>query len=347
MSSGVTSEALAKLREPFPAADIEWRVQQAGKKRDGGYYAMVLAYVTNRAIMERLDEICGPENWRNEFRKAPEGGILCGLSVRVGDEWITKWDGAANTDIEAVKGGLSGAMKRAGVQWGIGRYLYNLDEDWARIHDRGSQRFSGNVNVSGGKKERATFKWDPPVLPDEFLPASERGRSAQGQRPQPPAQQQQPPARQPQQQRQQPRRTSQEQQAPAGQEDPACVRAQAEMAIDACTSVQQLETYWKREGGRFEALGIANDVVAYCREAKNRLIGGNGSGSAAEDGDAPKPWSEAQRKAIMAHYSKKGWGREERLADMADFLGREIDSFNALTAAEASQFIDALNNPPA
>ena len=345
MSSGVTSEALAQLREPFPAADIEWRVQQAGKKRDGSYYAKVLAYVTNRAIMERLDEVCGPENWRNEFRKAPEGGILCGLSVRVGDEWITKWDGAANTDIEAVKGGLSGAMKRAGVQWGIGRYLYDLEEGWAEIHDRGSQRFFGNVNAGGGKKERANFKWDPPVLPDKFLPASDRGRGTQGQRPQPPAQQQQPPARQPQQQHQQPRRQPQEQKpAPSGQEDPDRVRAQAEMVIDSCASVQQLEAYWKRQASRFEALGIANEVGVYCREAKNRLTGGNGS--ATEDAAAPKPWSEAQRKAIMAHYSKKGWGREERLADMTDFLGREIDSFNALTAAEASQFIDALNNPP-
>lgn len=346
--SSVTGEALAQLREPFPSRDIEWRVQQAGEKRVGsGFYAMVLAYVTNRAIQQRLDDVCGPGNWCNQFRKAPDGGVLCGISINVDGEWVTKWDGSDNSDFEAVKGGLSKAMKRAGVQWGIGRYLYDLEEGWANIHDNGANRFYGNVKTKEGGKRKASFKWDPPALPDEFLPASERGRGAQGQRPQPPAQQQQPPARQPQQQRQQPRRTPQDQQPPAGQEDPARVRAQAEMAIDACTSVQQLETYWKREGGRFEALGIANEVVAYCREAKNRLTGGNGSGSSAEAGDAPKPWSEAQRKAIMAHYSKKGWGREERLADMADFLGREIDSFNALTAAEASQFIDALNNPPA
>jgi hypothetical protein len=75
---------------------------------------------------------------------------------------VTKWDGAENTDIEAVKGGLSGAMKRAAVQWGIGRYLYDLDEGWANIHDRGRH--------SAKDKNNKWFKWDPPELPPWALP---------------------------------------------------------------------------------------------------------------------------------------------------------------------------------
>ena len=39
------------LNEPFPVEDIEWRIQQSGDK-NGKPWAMVLAYVTNRAIME-------------------------------------------------------------------------------------------------------------------------------------------------------------------------------------------------------------------------------------------------------------------------------------------------------
>ena len=112
---------LSKLKDCFESNDIEWRLQQCGKTKEGKIWGMALAYVTNRAIMNRLDEVCGPENWKNEFKAAPDGGILCGISIKIGDEWVTKWDGAENTDIEAVKGGLSGAMKRAAVQWGIGR----------------------------------------------------------------------------------------------------------------------------------------------------------------------------------------------------------------------------------
>jgi hypothetical protein len=152
------------LQDHFAADEIEWRVQQAGEK-NGRIWAIAVPYVTNRAIQSRLDEAAGPENWRNEFRPGPDGGVMCGLSIRVGDEWVTKWDGAENTDVEGVKGGLSGAMKRAAVQWGIGRYLYALDEAFARIHDNG--RFRGKLPERAGGR---AFRWDPPPLPPEVLP---------------------------------------------------------------------------------------------------------------------------------------------------------------------------------
>lgn len=122
------------LDEPFAAEDIEWRIQQSGKTRDGKLWAMVLAYVTNRAIMKRTDDVCGKAGWRNEYRDIPNnGGVECGISIKIDSEWVTKWDAAENTQVEAVKGGRSGAMKRAAVQWGIGRYLYNLEEGFAQI----------------------------------------------------------------------------------------------------------------------------------------------------------------------------------------------------------------------
>lgn len=55
------------LDEPFATEDIEWRIQQAGKRGET-VWAKVLAYVSNRAIMKRLDEVCGKAEWRNEYR---------------------------------------------------------------------------------------------------------------------------------------------------------------------------------------------------------------------------------------------------------------------------------------
>ncbi len=167
-------QELARLRDPFAPEDIEWRVQQAGEK-NGKPWARVLAYVTNRAIMDRLDEVVGPSNWRNEYREGPAGGVVCGLSILVTradgtSEWVTKWDGAENTDVEPVKGGLSNAMKRAAVQWGMGRYLYGLDEGWAKVHD-GGEHFAKT-------KEGKAFRWDPPTLPDWALP-KDRAASAE------------------------------------------------------------------------------------------------------------------------------------------------------------------------
>lgn len=158
-----------KIREPFPAKDIEWRIAQKGVGSNGKPWAKVLAYLTNRAIMQRLDDVVGPGNWRNEFKHL-EKAFLCGISIKVGDEWVTKWDGAQESQIEATKGGLSGAMKRAAVQWGIGRYLYDLTEGWADICDNGA-----NYVGKDDKNNVPAFKWNPPKLPTWALPSSANG----------------------------------------------------------------------------------------------------------------------------------------------------------------------------
>jgi len=119
---------LKKLDEYFTEMDIEWRIGRSGFKKDGEPWATALAYVTNRAIQNRLDEVCGKDGWKNEFKEWHDESQLCGISIKINDEWITKWDGADKTNFEATKGGLSDSMKRAAYQWGIGRYLYQLDE---------------------------------------------------------------------------------------------------------------------------------------------------------------------------------------------------------------------------
>jgi len=157
---------LEKLKDLFDPDDIEWRFQSSGTTNNNKPYAKVLAYVTNRAIMDRLDEVCGPENWANRFDKGPSGGIICGIAIKIGktgnySDWVEKWDGAENTDFEPIKGGLSNSMKRAAVQWGIGRYLYKLKENWATFNTNG--KFKGKV-------EGTWYAWNPPTLPDWAIP---------------------------------------------------------------------------------------------------------------------------------------------------------------------------------
>jgi len=139
---GVSPAQLASLADFFSAEDLEFRVGSVSKEKRRG---MALVYVTNRAIMDRLDEVCGPANWRNEYRPTandPSGeSITCGISILVqrpdgSAEWVTKWDGAQNTATEPVKGGMSAAMKRAAVQWGIGRYLYDMPTQWVALDER-------------------------------------------------------------------------------------------------------------------------------------------------------------------------------------------------------------------
>lgn len=165
-------DKLEALKRPFEAHEIEWRVQQSGVK-NGKPWAMVLAYVTNRAIMDRLDEVFGLTGWKNEFAPTPAiDGVMCGISIKHEGEWITKYDGAENTQIEAVKGGLSSSMKRTAVQFGIGRYLYHLESNFANVIE-GRQAGSKSAKA----KDPATgkdiwFNWLPPELPNFALPIS-------------------------------------------------------------------------------------------------------------------------------------------------------------------------------
>ena len=170
---------LSDLATPFAPTDIEWRVSRAGYGSTGkGLYCCVLAYITARAIEERLDAVCGPENWRNEEPRIFElqgkeirSAFAVGLSIRIEKEWVTKWDVAEPTNIEPAKGGFSGAMKRAGQQWGIGRYLYHLDEVFAETTETkpGSDRIWNWARLPKDKGG-AEYWWKTPGLPAWALP---------------------------------------------------------------------------------------------------------------------------------------------------------------------------------
>lgn len=159
---------LPRLADPFPPTDVEWKPGATTRDKSKG---LAMAYLTSRAVQQRFDDVCGPADWRNEFREGPGGGVLCGISVRVEREdgtaeWVTKWDGSDNSQVEAVKGGLSGSMKRAAVQWGVGRYLYDLPATWVRLDDRG--RFA-----------------ETPQIPRAFLPQGQGERASADPRPAP------------------------------------------------------------------------------------------------------------------------------------------------------------------
>lgn len=163
---------LARLAEPFPAEDIEWRVSRAGMGKKG-VYCHCIPFITARAVYSRLDDVCTPAGWRNEPPQIHElrtgvKMIVVGISIKVGDEWITKWDCSEPTNIEPAKGGFSGASKRAGAQWGIGRYLYYLDEAFAEVSDTGGKGW--NYAQLSEKHGRAEYYWRPPQLPAWALP---------------------------------------------------------------------------------------------------------------------------------------------------------------------------------
>jgi hypothetical protein len=155
------SDTLRKIEEalkaPFREWEYEWRVKSETKNGDK---VLVLCYVQARAVQNRLDEVMGIFGWQADYSAGPDGGVLCKLSLRNPDtgEWVHKGDGASNTEIEAVKGGISGALKRAASAWGIGRLLYDLTTTYAVLKDKGQHYH---------KTKNGQFKyWDSPRLPE-------------------------------------------------------------------------------------------------------------------------------------------------------------------------------------
>ena len=117
-----------QLSRPFPGDAVHWRAQTL---KGDGTAAMALAYIDARDVMRRLDEVCGPDGWSDSYTETAKGRLLCTISIKCGDVWISKSDGAGDTDVEGEKGAISDAFKRAAVKWGVGRYLYDMDAIWA------------------------------------------------------------------------------------------------------------------------------------------------------------------------------------------------------------------------
>lgn len=129
-----------KLSAPFPADVVQWRVGSVTKDKAKG---MALAYIDSRDVMKRLDDVCGPAGWQDDFVPMPNGTTCCRIGILIDGQWVWKGDGAGATgnvenDAEremAQKGGYSDAFKRAAVKWGIGRYLYDLDSPWVELDE--------------------------------------------------------------------------------------------------------------------------------------------------------------------------------------------------------------------
>lgn len=155
---------IKKLSEPFSPDKIHWRVGATS-----GEKGIALAFLDARDVMERLDEVCGPENWQCDYPHA-NGKTCCRIGIKIGDEWVWKSNGAGDTDIEGEKGAFSGAFKRAAVLWGVGRYLYDLDSPWVAVEKKGR---STVIKASELPRLNALLTGERPPPPAEKKPAPE------------------------------------------------------------------------------------------------------------------------------------------------------------------------------
>ncbi|MDO4245060.1 MAG: single-stranded DNA-binding protein DdrA [Deinococcus sp.] len=126
------SDVQKRLQAPFPAHMVSWKPASFNAERTR---AMLLAHVDARAVQDRLDAIC-PDDWRFEM-EVVQGAATPTIKGRLTVLGVTREDmGEASEGCSApYKAAASDALKRCAVQFGIGRYLYDLPRHWVDWDD--------------------------------------------------------------------------------------------------------------------------------------------------------------------------------------------------------------------
>lgn len=177
------TELVAKLRQPIP---YQWRVQSRNKDKTKAFCS---AFIDARQVMDVLDEHC-LYGWHSDFKEI-DGFIFAGIGIVTHDNDILwKWDCGARVENDekdqmyeqAGKSAASDAFKRAAVQWGIGRFLYDLDMKTIKcdqygnpVDDRGERvwdltKHFNQPNTSKPKPATETKQPEEPAGPQPLQP---------------------------------------------------------------------------------------------------------------------------------------------------------------------------------
>lgn len=159
------------LQSPFPIDDISWLPGATTKEKDK---CLALAYADLRAYQNRLDDVFGMD-WAVSY--TPWGDrIICHVTIN----GITR-SSTGEPDAQSNKSEIGGtaseaqAFKRACAMFGLGRYLYNLPQEWVP--------FDGRAITKDGKKQLdnmySRFLKSTPLMVDvstgEFLVTAQNG----------------------------------------------------------------------------------------------------------------------------------------------------------------------------
>src|SRR4051812_20086888 len=83
-----TNDNLAdRLAEPFDPSEVQFKPGAVSGNR-----ALALAYVSVRTIQDRLDAVVGVAGWKYSYQVLATGSVVCTLSLKLGDEWVSKMD---------------------------------------------------------------------------------------------------------------------------------------------------------------------------------------------------------------------------------------------------------------
>ena len=141
---------LKDLKKEIP---FKWKIQSFSYDKTK---CSCVAYIDARAVMDLLDDVCGPENWTNNYKDVM-GVMHGGIGILCGDTWVWKWDAGTESNMDKEKGQSSDAFKRAGVQWGIGRFLYRKEIIWLGYNEQKKHAIKPDGAILWSKEELSDY----------------------------------------------------------------------------------------------------------------------------------------------------------------------------------------------
>lgn len=136
---------LQALKQPMP---YKWRVQSFSKHKPE---ATCVAYIDARDVMDRLDEVC-VHGWERSHAEI-KGHIYSTVTIIMPEGGrISRTDCGTESETEAEKGESSDSFKRAAVNWGVGRFLYDLEIKRVPASDKKEQGKYPHVVDGNGKR---------------------------------------------------------------------------------------------------------------------------------------------------------------------------------------------------
>jgi hypothetical protein len=179
------SVILAQLGAPFSTNEIKWRV--AHTSRDGKRGA-VIPFADQRAYTDRLNKVVTPSGWTREYfvttvtnisrnlgrdRMIQTGKVLVTCIVTIpgvgahtgsGEEWAD--DDNAMTSAEAQ------AFKRACSCLGLGRYFYDIAEQWVELDGYKRPKQTPKLGVRSADQENQQTKSTAESLQEKERPSA-------------------------------------------------------------------------------------------------------------------------------------------------------------------------------
>jgi hypothetical protein len=188
------SEIVAILERPTPPTEVSWLprgVKAKGNSTSEGV-ATAIPYISSAYVENTLDEAAGKFGWQTDLKQV--SGVMCmGIGIFDPDknEWAWRWDVGLekSQDEHGSKSEVTGALKRAARQWGIGRDLKDYPKPRAacKVYKGGDGkiRFSGWTTDPGqaimnrGKKTE-TEQPKAETEQSEKLPPEQQGGQVAG-----------------------------------------------------------------------------------------------------------------------------------------------------------------------